>query len=105
MSRFEGGNGQIEFDGATVTITREGGMGGFSDLPTVSIPIADVVDVLVHQPVAIMKGWVYIATAGHEAMPAATEVGKNANTVTINRKQAQALEPFRAEILAAIGKS
>jgi hypothetical protein len=105
MSTFEGGNGQIHFDGTAVTITREGGMGGFSDLPTVTIPIAEIVDVLVHDPVAIMKGWVYVATAGHESMPAATEVGKNANTVTLNKKQAQALGPVRAEILAAIGKS
>ena len=105
MSAFEGGNGQIQFDGAAVTITREGGMGGFSGLQTVTIPIADVVDVLVHEPVAIMKGWVYIATVGNEAMPAATEVGKNANTVTLNKKQAQALAPVRAEILAAIGKA
>lgn len=105
MSTFEGGNGQIHFDGTTVTITREGGMGGFSDLPTVTIPITDVVDVLVHEPVAILKGWVYVATAGHEAMPSAAEVGKNATTVTLNKKQAQALAPVRAEILAAIGKA
>jgi hypothetical protein len=104
MSRFEGGNGQIQFDGSTVTITREGGMGGFSDLPTVTIPIAEVVDVLVHEPVAIMKGWVYVATAGHETMPTASEVGKNANTVTVNKKQAKAVVDIRAEILAAIGK-
>ena len=105
MSTFEGGNGQIHFDGAAVTITREGGLGSFSELPTVTIPIGEVVDVLVHDPVAILKGWVYIATAGHEAMPSATEVGKNANTVTLNKKQAQALAPVRAEILAAIGKA
>jgi hypothetical protein len=104
MSRFEGGNGQIQFDGSTVTITREGGMGGFSDLPTVTIPIAEVVDVLVHEPVAIMKGWVYVATVEHESMPTASEVGKNANTVTVNKKQAKAVADIRAEILAAIGK-
>jgi hypothetical protein len=104
MSTFEGGNGQIQFDGTAVTITRGGGMGSFSELPTVTIPIADVVDVLVHEPVAIMKGWVYIATAGHESMPTATEVGKNANTVTVNKKQAKAVAEIRAEILAAIGK-
>jgi hypothetical protein len=79
-------------------------MGSFSELPTVTIPIADVVDVLVHEPVAIMKGWVYIATVGHESMPTATEVGKNANTVTVNKKQAKAVAEIRAEILAAIGK-
>jgi hypothetical protein len=104
MTRFEGGNGQIEFDGANVTIAREGGMGGFSELPTTTIPIADIVDVLVHQPVAIMKGWVYVATAGHESMPSATEVGKNAYAVTLNKKQAQAVEEVRGEILRAIGK-
>lgn len=104
MSTFEGGNGQIHFDGTAVTITREGGMGSFSELPSVSIPITDVVDVLVHEPVAIMKGWVYIATVGNESMPAATEVGKNANTVTLNKKQAKAVAEIRAEIRAAIGK-
>jgi hypothetical protein len=104
MTRFEGGNGQIEFDGANVTITREGGMGGFSELAPATIPIGDVVDVLVHEPVAIIKGWVYIATTGHESMPSATEVGKNAHAVTLNKKQAQAVEEVRGEILRAIGK-
>jgi hypothetical protein len=105
MSTFEGGNGQIHFDGASVTITREGGMGGFSDLPTVTIPSSDVTDVLVHEPVAILKGWVYVATAGHESMPPASEVGKNANTVTFNKKQAAAAHTLRDEIRNAIGKS
>jgi hypothetical protein len=104
MSTFEGGNGQIHFDGTAVTITREGGMGGFSELPTVTIPIGEVVDVLVHEPVAILKGWVYVATSGNETMPTASEVGKNANTVTLNKKQAQAVAAIKGEILAAIGK-
>ena len=105
MSTFEGGNGQIHFDGTSVTITREGRMGGFTDLPTVRIQMTDVVDVLVHEPVAIMKGWVYVATVGHESMPTATEVGKNANTVMLNKKQARAIGPSRTEILTAIGRA
>jgi hypothetical protein len=103
MSTFEGGNGQIHFDGTTVTITREGGMGAFSEMPTVTIPVTEVVDVLVHEPVAILKGWVYVATRGHESMPTASEVGKNPNTVTVNRKQARDVVALREEILAAIG--
>jgi hypothetical protein len=105
MSTFEGGNGQISFDGTTVTITRSGGMGSFSELPTVTIPAADVVDVLVHDPVAILKGWVYVATTGQESMPSASEVGKNANTVTFGKKQAAAAHILRDEVRTAIGKS
>lgn len=101
MSTFKGGNGQINFDGTTVTITRDGGLGGFSDLPTVTIPIADVVDLLIQDPVAIIKGWVYVATKGHESMPTASEVGKNPHTVTFKKKQAATVRAFRDEILAA----
>lgn len=104
MSTFEGGNGQISFDGSTVTITREGGLGSFSELPTVTIPVTDVVDVLVHDPVAILKGWVYVATTGHESMPSAVEVGKNANTVTFGKKQAAAAQALCDEVRSAIGK-
>ena len=105
MTTFEGANGQIHFDGASVTITREGGMGGFSGLPTVTIPTSDVIDVLLHDPVAILAGWVYIATAGQESMPSASEVGKNANTVTFKKKQAAAAQALRDEIRSAIGTS
>jgi hypothetical protein len=105
MSTFEGGNGQIHFDGSSVTITREGGMGGFSELPTVTIATGDIVDVLVHDPVAILKGWVYVATTGHESMPSASEVGKNANTVTFGKKQAAAAHALRDDVRKAIGKS
>lgn len=101
MSTFKGGNGQINFDGTTVTITRDGGMGGFSDLPTVTIPIADVVDLLIQDPVAIIKGWVYVAIKGHESMPTASEVGKNPHAVTFKKKQAATVRAFRDEILAA----
>jgi hypothetical protein len=105
MSTFQGNNGQIHFDGTAVTITREGGLGKFSELPTVTFPVGEVLDVLVHDPVAILAGWVHIATAGHESMPSATEVGKSPNTVTMSKKQFKELGPFLAEVRAAIGKA
>ena len=104
MTSFRGGNGQIHFDGSTVTITREGGLGSFSELPTVTIPATDVVDVLVHDPVAILKGWVYVATAANESMPSALEVGKNPHTVTFGKKQAEGVRVLRDAILAAASR-
>jgi hypothetical protein len=102
MTKFEGGNGQINFDGSVVTITRDGGLGGFSKLPTVTIPIGDVVDVLLHEPAAIIKGWIYIATVGQEQMPSASEVGKNAQAVTYGKKHKQAVAAIHDEIKGAM---
>jgi hypothetical protein len=102
METFEGHNGQIRFDGVTVTITREGKWGERSKLPTVVIPLSEVVDVQLHEGHGPIAGWVFIATQQDSVMPKALEVAHHPNTVIVSKSEAVDFEPMRQEILAAL---
>ena len=103
MTDFKGFNGQVHFDGTTVTITREGFAGSVSQLPTATIPAADILDILVKEAHGPLKGSIFFATAGDETMPPMLDA-KNPHEISVSKAQLEEFEPLRAAILAASGR-
>jgi hypothetical protein len=105
MTYFDGHNGQIDFDGAALHITREGKLGQMNGNPPTTIQVADVVDVIIHEPGKIVKGYMYFATAAAPEAPEFTKLSQNAATVLVAKKQLEAAKALRDEVLKAIGKA
>lgn len=103
MTDFKGFNGQVHFDGTTVIITREGFAGSVGHLPTASIPVGDILDILVKEAHGPLKGSIFFATAGDETMPPLLDA-KNSHEIAVSKSQLAEFEPLRAEILAAAGR-
>jgi hypothetical protein len=104
MTHFDGHNGQIDFDGGSLHITREGKLGSMNGNGPVSLAVGDVIDVLIHEPGTIVKGYMYFATAAEPAAPEFTKLSQHPYTVLVSKKQLAAAQALRAEVLAAIGK-
>jgi hypothetical protein len=103
MTDFKGSNGQVHFDGTTVTITREGFAASVAHLPTATIPVGDVVDILIKEAHGPLKGSVFFATAGDEEMPPLLDA-KNPHEIAVSKSQLEEFAPLRAAILAAAGR-
>jgi len=103
MTDFKGSNGQVHFDGTTVTITREGFAGSVSRLPPATIPVGDILDILVKEAHGLVKGSIFFATAGDETMPPLLDA-KNPHEISVSKSQLEEFEPLRVEILAAAGR-
>lgn len=103
-----GVNGQVQFDGTFVTITRS----GFLARSTIGkgekrIPLASITAVQWKQPGALVNGYIAFTLAGGNEKQARSgsqtiDAGKDENAVIVTKKQAPAFEQLRSEIEGAI---
>lgn len=104
MTDFKGFNGQVHFDGTTVTITRSGFAGSMMHLPDASIPVTDIIDILIKEAHGPLKGSIFFATAGDEEMPPMMDA-KNPHEISVSKANLEEFEPLRQAILAAAGRT
>jgi hypothetical protein len=104
MTHFDGHNGQVDFDGTSLRIAREGKLGQMNGNGPTTLGIGDIVDVIIHEPGSIVKGYMYFATAAAPEVPEFMKLSKDPATVLVAKKQLAAAQALRDEVLKAIGK-
>lgn len=102
MHRIEGSNGQVEFNGRTVRLTRGGFAGGASHLPAETIPIGAVTDVTVHAPHGLVPGFIHFHSLGDPAPTNYFGATGNSRTLVFKRGSADDIEALRAAVRAVI---
>ena len=99
-----GSNGQVEFNGSSVHITRHGFAGGASHLEPWSMPVTAMTDVLLHEPSGLIPGFISFVTRSHVAPTGYVSAANDEQTVLFKRKQANEIEAVRTAVLAAISR-
>ena len=99
-----GSNGQVQFNGKSVHITRDGFAGGASHLEPWSMPVTAMTDVLLHEPKGLIPGFISFVTRSHAAPSGYVSAATDEQTLLFKHKQAEEIEAVRTAVLAAIGK-
>lgn len=105
MTHFDGHNGQVDFDGASLHIDRKGKLAEMNGNPPITLAVGDIVDVHIHEPGAIVKGYIHFATAADPEAPTTYKSSQNPTTVLVAKKELAAAQALRDEVLKAIGKA
>ena len=87
MSQIQGSNGQVEFDGRTVRIGRDGFAGGASNLAPEAIPVTAITAVTVHAPHSVVPGFIHFQTIGHAVPTNYVAAAKDARTLLLRRRR------------------
>jgi hypothetical protein len=104
MTHFDGHNGQVDFDGSSLHIAREGKLAQMNGNGPITLSVGDIVDVHIHEPGAIVKGYIHFATASDPEAPTTYHSSQNATAVLVSKKELPAAQALRDEVLKAIGK-
>jgi uncharacterized protein DUF4429 len=106
MIQARGRSGQVEFDGAAVTIRRKGLFGVLPLSRTTTIPVTSLRSVQYVAPTPMWNGYITFETG---TRPRTFARPKDAlydrNTVMITRKQERAFDPLRRAVERAIAAS
>ena len=102
MTQLDANNGQISFDGTTVSIAREGAIAAMSKQQPIDIPVSDISDVVIHTP-SILQGFIHFVGPGESPVTSANAAVENQRAVLLSRKHMEGAEALRAEVLAAKG--
>ena len=98
-----GNNGQVDFNGKTVRITRHGFAASASHLEPWSMPVTAVTDVLLHEPSGLIPGFISFVTRSHVAPTGYVSAAKDEQTVLFKHKTAEQIHALRAAVMTAIG--
>ena len=99
-----GNNGQVEFNGTSVRISRHGFAASASHLEPWSMPLTAVTDVLLHEPTGLIPGFISFVTLAHAAPTGYVSAATDEQTVLFKRKNAEEIHALRGAVLAAIGR-
>ena len=102
MAAIEGSNGQVDYNGHTVHLTRDGFAGGASHLEPEAIPITAITEVTVHPPHSLIPGFIHFHTAGHLAPTNYVAAAKDPRTLLFKKHAADQVEQLRADVQSAI---
>ena len=100
----KGTNGQIEFDGSRIKITRKGliALGTQGLKGDKVIPISNVISVQFKNPGKLFNGYIQFATAGGENTQSMMGATSDENSVFFEKKHLEGFEAIRDAVEAAI---
>jgi hypothetical protein len=102
MPTISGSNGQLDFDGHTVHIGRDGFAGSASHLPPTTIPVTAITAVTVNAPHSLVPGFIHFHTIGHIAPTNYVAAAKDEHTLLFKKRSANDVEQVRGLVEAII---
>lgn len=100
----KGYNGQIDFDGKTILITRKGGLAFLSQglKGDKKIPIGNVTSVQFKNANLLTNGYIQFATAASESRGGLFDATKDENTIIFTKNMQPEFEELRSAIEQAV---